>query len=119
MFATDARTLEVTVRVAIIILLLGMPVSLAEETEPSALELRGRALAEEMCSQCHAIGKDGQSPHDRAPPFRALDRRLDLDSFVDRLREGLMVAHPDMPMFRFTREDARAFVLYVRSIRAP
>jgi mono/diheme cytochrome c family protein len=110
---------EMTVGLAIIFLLLGMPGSLAEEAGPSALELRGRALAEEMCSQCHATGKDGQSPHDRAPPFRALDRRLDLDSFVDRLREGLMVAHPDMPMFRFTREDARAFVLYVRSIRAP
>ena len=35
------------------------------------------------------------------------------DSFSDRLREGLMVGHPDMPTFRFTREDARGFVLYL------
>jgi len=35
------------------------------------------------------------------------------------LREGLMVGHPDMPTFRFTREDARGFVLYLRSIQAP
>lgn len=48
-----------------------------------------------------------------------LDRRLDLDGFVDRLREGLMVGHPDMPAFRFSREEARAFVLYLRSIQAP
>jgi hypothetical protein len=27
--------------------------------------------------------------------------------------------HPDMPTFRFTREDARAFVLYLRSIQTP
>jgi hypothetical protein len=44
---------------------------------------------------------------------------VDLDSFSDRLREGLMVGHPDMPTFRFTREDARGFVLYLRSIQAP
>ena len=53
------------------------------------------------------------------PAFRALDRRVDLDSFMERLREGLMVGHPDMPTFRFTREDARAFLLYLRSIQAP
>ena len=62
---------------------------------------------------------DGQSPNAGAPPFRTLDRRVDLDSFSDRLREGLMVGHPDMPTFRFTREDARGFVLYLRSIQAP
>ena len=80
----------------------------------------GRARTRErMCSQCHAIGKSGQSPHVGAPTFRALDRRVDLDSFMERLREGLMVGHPDMPTFRFTREDARAFLLYLRSIQAP
>ena len=46
-------------------------------------------------------------PNAGAPPFRTLDRWVDLDSFIDRLREGLMVGHPDMPTFRFTREDAR------------
>ena len=30
-----------------------------------------------------------------------------------------MVGHPDMPAFRFSREEARAFVLYLRSIQAP
>jgi hypothetical protein len=40
-------------------------------------------------------------------------------SFKDRLREGLMVGHPDMPTFRFSREDAHAFVLYLRSVQAP
>jgi mono/diheme cytochrome c family protein len=84
-----------------------------------ALERRGRALAESMCAACHAIGSAGDSPHAGAPAFRVLDRRVDLDAFTDRLREGIMVGHPDMPTFRFTREDARAFVLYIRSIQAP
>jgi cytochrome c len=108
-----------TTRLAIVLLLLGTSVVSAEESAPSPLERQGRVLAERMCSECHAIGKSGRSPHANAPAFRALDRRLDLDGFMDRLREGLMVDHPDMPMFRFTREDARAFLLYLRSIQAP
>jgi cytochrome c len=109
----------VVVRLAITLLLLATSASLAEDRSSSPLEQRGRALAERMCAQCHAIGKSGQSPHVGAPAFRALDRRVDLDSFMERLREGLSVGHPDMPTFRFTREDARAFLLYLRSIQAP
>jgi mono/diheme cytochrome c family protein len=108
----------VVVRLAILLLLVATSAALAEDGSPSPLEQRGRALAETMCSQCHAIGKSGQSPHVGAPAFRALDRRVDLDSLMERLREGLMVGHPDMPTFRFTREDARAFLLYLRSIQA-
>src|SRR6516225_10518047 len=110
---------KMIVRLAILLLLLATSAGFAEDSSSTPLEQRGRALAERMCSQCHAIGKSGQSPHVGAPAFRALDRRLDLDSFMERLREGLMVGHPDMPTFRFTREDARAFLLYLRSIQAP
>jgi mono/diheme cytochrome c family protein len=109
----------VIVRLAIVLVLAATSAALAEDSSSSPLEQRGRALAERMCSQCHAIGKNGQSPHAGAPAFRALDRRVDLDSFMERLSEGLMVGHPDMPTFRFTREDARALLLYLRSIQAP
>ena len=108
-----------TARLAFMLALFGISAAFAEEKVPSELERRGRALAERMCAECHAITEQGPSPHVGAPAFRALDRRLDLDSFMDRLREGLTVGHPDMPMFRFTSEDARAFVLYLRSIQAP
>lgn len=108
-----------TAGLAFMLALLGISTAIAEEKAPSDLERRGRALAEGMCAECHAVGEGGQSPHAGAPAFRALDRRLNLDTFMDRLREGLTVGHPDMPMFRFTREDARAFVLYLRSIQAP
>ena len=106
------------VRLAILPLLLATSSSFAEDNSGSPLEERGRVLAQSMCSQCHAIGKSGESPHAGAPTFRALDRRVDLDSFMERLREGLTVGHPDMPTFRFTRKDARAFLLYLRSIQA-
>jgi len=104
-------------RLAVTLTLLGISAGFAEENAPSDLEQRGRILAERMCAECHAVGERGQSPHAGAPAFRTLERRVDLDSFMDRLREGLAVGHPDMPMFRFAREDARAFVLYLRSLQ--
>ena len=91
--------------------------SLAEDSELGALQRDGLALAERMCAQCHAVGKTGASAHIGAPAFRQLDRRVDLDAFVRQLRVGLISGHPDMPTFRFSREDARALTAYLRSIQ--
>ena len=91
----------------------------AFESAPAAPERQGHALAERMCGQCHAVGKSGASPHPAAPAFRELSRRVDLDRLTNRLHEGLISGHPDMPMFRFTREDARALTAYLRSIQGP
>jgi mono/diheme cytochrome c family protein len=44
---------------------------------------------------------------------------VDLDGFMEQLREGLQSGHSEMPSFRFTREDARAVVTYLRSIQVP
>jgi cytochrome c len=102
-------------RLAIAVSLFGM--LLPNDASALTLEQRGRALVTRMCAQCHAVGKTGASPHLGAPAFRVLDRRFDLDEFTTRLRSGLMSTHPDMPMFRFEREDAEAVVAYLRSIQ--
>jgi cytochrome c len=102
-------------RSAIALSLLLALVSLGRTEELTQAE-RGHALVQRMCAQCHAIGETGASPHSGAPPFRRLHRLVDFNTFVDRLREGLMVAHPDMPTFRFTRQDARAVAAYLTSI---
>ena len=87
--------------------------------EEDARVARGKELANTLCTQCHAIGAMGQSPNPAAPTFRKLGERLDLDTFMDRLRQGLTSGHADMPTFRFTREDARALVSYLRAIQRP
>jgi cytochrome c len=107
------------IRLASAVLLIGTAAAFAEESTSSPLEQKGRAIAERMCARCHAIGRQGKSPHAAAPLFRELGHRVDLDTFVDRLREGLMSDHPDMPTFHFSGEDARAFRLYLRSIQTP
>jgi len=106
-------------RFAIAVVLLGMSCTVGAATERTSLTRHGHALVARMCASCHAIGKDDPSPHVTAPALRNLDRRTDLDSFAGRLRRGLLTGHQDMPMFRFTRDDANAVSAYVRSIQAP
>jgi mono/diheme cytochrome c family protein len=85
----------------------------------TAQQERGRVLAAGLCGGCHSTGKTGASAHIAAPPFREIDRYVDLDKFAQRLREGLLGTHRDMPMFRFTREDATALVAYLRWLQGP
>jgi mono/diheme cytochrome c family protein len=86
--------------------------------QPDVAE-RGRALVSGLCGGCHAVGKTGASPHAGAPAFRELGERVELDTFADRLREGLQSTHADMPSFRFSRADARAVIAYLRALQSP
>lgn len=77
----------------------------------------GRALLQEHCSGCHAVGRSGPSPHRAAPPFRTLARSFDLDDLPRLLSRGISANHPDMPEVRFGRDDARAVRAYLRTIQ--
>jgi mono/diheme cytochrome c family protein len=84
-----------------------------------SLQQRGEIIARGMCSGCHAVEKTGDSPHPAAPRFRSLDNQTDLSKLAQRIREGLLTGHVDMPMFRFKNQDADAMVAYIRSIQGP
>ena len=84
----------------------------------SAQRVSGRALAEERCAMCHAIGPSGGSPHPAAPPFRKLGNSYDLDKLQMVLERGDIVpAHPEMPIFKLDRNTARSIINYIRSIQ--
>ena len=85
----------------------------------SSLVAKGHALVTRMCANCHAIARNDASPLPAAPLLRHIDRQLDLDTFATRLQRGLFSGHQDMPMFRFSRDDALAVAAYVRSIQGP
>lgn len=108
--------MTVLLRATLAIVLTMVPVGLALAQSDTA---RGQTLAAGLCGGCHAIGRTGASPHADAPAFRQLDDHVDLDVFMDLLREGLQSSHADMPSFRFSRGDARALVAYLRSIQGP
>ena len=77
----------------------------------------GRALLEEFCASCHAIGKTGDSPMRGALPLRMLGLSFDLDQFPRLLERGISSSHPAMPEFKFSHDDARAVSAYLRSIQ--
>ena len=77
----------------------------------------GRALLQQACASCHAIGKTGDSPRTGAPPFRGLSRSYDLDAFPRKLQSGVIGGHPDMPEFKFNEADAHAAGVYLRNIQ--
>jgi len=107
------------IRFVVALVLLGGSICCGGAGEADAVSERGKTLATTLCAECHAIGPSGQSPHAGAPAFRTLERRLNLDRLTGRLRRGLTSRHPDMPIFRFKREDARALVAYLRSMQIP
>jgi cytochrome c len=87
--------------------------------QAETLQERGEVIARGLCTQCHAIGATGISPHPAAPRFRVLDNQTDLSKLSQRIREGLLTGHEDMPIFRFNRNDADAMVAYIRSVQGP
>ena len=97
---------------------LGLAMAAHEASARSVLERRGNVLAARLCAPCHAIGKTGASRHADAPPFRHLDLRVNFDEFALRLRQGFMTGVHEMPVLRFSRNDARALVAYLRAIQS-
>ena len=51
---------------------------------------RGELLLRENCSRCHAIGKEGNSPHPEAPTFRTLSSRYPIEDLSESLAEGIV-----------------------------
>lgn len=93
--------------------------SLVMHTPAPANDLadRGQALAERLCASCHAIGRGERSPIASAPAFRRIEPRVDLEQMVERLQDGLIAGHPEMPVFILKDDEARGLVAYMKSLR--
>jgi mono/diheme cytochrome c family protein len=81
------------------------------------LEQRGRALLTKLCSECHAVGRTGQSPRPQAPPFRSIAQRYEIPDLVEQFRNGFTGPHPDMPTSTISRDAARAVQAYLYAIQ--
>ena len=78
---------------------------------------KGEQLVKENCSRCHTIGKEGNSPHPDAPPFRTLSSKYPVEDIAESLAEGIVSGHPDMPIFVFSPTDVEAIIDYLQSIQ--
>jgi len=98
----------------------------AAETVPSKTggdsgdaAMTGQAMAEAYCSQCHAVGREDRSLHEDAPPFRTLSERFPIRDLEEALAEGIVVGHPDMPVFVFQPNEIDALLDYLETIQEP
>lgn len=85
----------------------------------SELIAQGEAMAETLCASCHAIGLTDTGAHPDTVPFRELSWTYDIEFLAEPLAEGIIVGHPDMPVFQFEPKDIDALLAYLESIQVP
>lgn len=82
-------------------------------SEEAMLGASGEVLAKRLCSDCHAIGANDLSPHLEAPPFRTLGEAYPVEHLAEALAEGIIVGHPDMPVFELSPDQISALLSYL------
>jgi len=96
-------------------LLIAPSISQSEKTNDTIRE--GEKLAKELCSNCHAIDKTGESKNKQAPPFRTFSQKWPLENLEEALAEGIVVGHDDMPEFKFTPDQITKFIAFLENLQ--
>ncbi len=89
-----------------------------KETDPWKFG-QGEAMAENVCSSCHAITLTDARPHADAPAFRDLSISHDLNALGERFQNGIITGHPDMPVFVFEDDQIESLIYYIKSLQLP
>jgi len=100
---------------AAVLLLLALAPSVQAETQSGQIEA-GRDIADRLCARCHAVGAEGESPHEEAPPFRTFAEKWPVEYLEEALAEGITVGHPDMPEFVLQPDEIASFIAYLKSL---
>ncbi len=88
----------------------------ANAATTSQLRSRGKALLQENCGRCHAIGAVGSSPLKAATPMRDVYARFAPRELQAELREGMVSRHRAMPQIDFSDEDVDAILAYLYAL---
>jgi mono/diheme cytochrome c family protein len=76
----------------------------------------GQDLAQKLCASCHATdpaGKDVTRPD--VPTFRSIANSP--RTSPDRLAAAIILPHPAMPGIALTRDEIRAVISYILSLK--
>jgi mono/diheme cytochrome c family protein len=77
---------------------------------------QGRALAQQVCSECHAVGTaDGRSPNVLAPRFEAVAATPGMTATA--LSVFLHTSHRAMPNLILTADQANGVIAYILSLK--
>lgn len=74
----------------------------------------GRALAEQWCAACHAVGP-GEGGSDQVPSFQRIAEQRDRSE--EWLRTWLSVPHQSMPDLSLSDREISDLVAYLESLR--
>lgn len=80
------------------------------------LRSRGKALLQENCGRCHAIGAVGRSPLKGATPMRDVYAKFAPRELQAELTEGMVSRHRAMPQIEFSDEDVDAILAYLYAL---
>ena len=76
----------------------------------------GLALAQQVCSECHAIRRgQARAPNTQSPTFSELATTPGMT--VGALTVALTTPHAGMPMFMLTDDQRRDVIAYILSLR--
>jgi mono/diheme cytochrome c family protein len=92
-------------------------IACAPAPETVSDEASGEVLAKRLCAGCHAVGVDDASRHSSAPPFRTLSDSYPVEYLAEALAEGIIVGHPDMPIFEMSPGQIDGFLLYLEDLQ--
>jgi mono/diheme cytochrome c family protein len=93
--------------------------AVAAPASAAANKARGEFFAREHCGICHAVGRTGASPYPRAPAFRTLPQKYDVEGLAEALAEGIVVSDTgerQMPEFVLSPEEIGDLIAYLKSL---
>ena len=77
---------------------------------------RGFALAQRLCSQCHAVRKEqAQSPNENAPRFQVIASVPGMTSIA--LSAALNTSHRTMPNIMLQADEQADVIAYILSLK--
>ena len=86
------------------------------EAQETGQTVKGLALAQKVCAECHAIDKrQVRSPNPAAPRFEAVANVPGMTAIA--LTAALQTSHRTMPNLMFDRDELRNIVAYILSLK--
>ncbi len=76
----------------------------------------GQVIARKLCTNCHAMEGVPVARAD-VPAFQSIANKP--DTTPERLAAAIILPHPEMPGIPLTREEIRALITYIMSLRKP
>jgi len=104
-------------RARYVALLLAMAAGAAEAQEGGGDLQAGHALAQRVCSPCHAIAPDphAQRMFEIGPDFQTIADTPGMTATA--LNAFLLTSHPKMPNFILTRDGSADVIAYILNLR--